>query len=366
MPNKIRILFIIDGLEYGGTQRQLEYLFAGLNKNYFEIYLCYFTDEEDMLSALSHHCIEVCKIAKRKKIDFSLINKIHKLIRDKKISIVQTFLITADIWGRLGAFLNSDVKVISSKRNQNNLGVVRTFLMKLFDKRSDAIVSNCEEVEQFILKTEQLPVRKMEIIHNGIDIEQLENMESVNIKQEYNLDDDAIVVGTVGRLVEVKNHLRFISIAECLSKRINNIYFLIIGSGPEEQKLKATIATKGLKDRVIMAGAKENAQGYIKSFDIYVSTSVKEGFSNTIMEAMALHKVIWATPVGAAQEIISNGLNGYLLEEEQDNYLELYENSNNKKEEIGKLAYETAKKYEKNIMVEKYQDLYKRLINRPD
>lgn len=368
---KIRILFIIDSLEFGGTEQQLKYLFSGIDKERFEIYLCYFTDREEMLDTLAQNCMEVFKVKKKWKIDLSLIKRIMAIIREKEISIVQTLLFTADLWGRIAVFgerffSKRLFKVVSSKRNQNKLGMVRVTLMKILDSKSDAIVANCETVKDFIFKSEGIPKDKIEVIYNGIDTTGLSQVEPADLVREYGIRKDTTIIGTVGRLVPVKNHYRFINMAEKLLSQFQDLFFFLVGGGPEEGNLKRLAQEKKLDNKLVITGATSKAQAFIKSFDIYVSTSITEGFSNSILEAMALGKTVWATPVGAATEIIKDGVNGFFIKHGNTTVQELcslYEIHKRQREKIADSAKLAASRFSIETMVKRHEVLYERLFH---
>lgn len=363
LKEKIKIVFIIDGLEFGGTQRQLLYLVESIDRTKFDVSLIYFTDEENFLPDLTNTGIRIVKIKKKNKIDFSLILKIRRVVKELETDILVTYLITADIWGRLAGFTVKGLKTISCKRNQNNLGLVKTKLMSLMDRYSDSIIANCYDVKKHVCISERLDESRVDIIHNGYDIAAVRKTDQLSPDIDIDIDNH-ILVGTVGRLVDVKDHEFFIKIADNLIKRDKNVVFVIVGGGPNYQMLSSLIKSLGHEDRIKLLGARSDALRLVKAFDLYISTSKREGFSNSVMEAMILGKALWTTNVGAAKDIIQHGVNGYLIDKKMnmEEIVELYDRTIEKKEDLMLNALDTSDNYSVSNMVAKYETLFEKLM----
>jgi len=358
---KIKIVFIIDGLEFGGAQRQLLHLLGSINHDRYDVSLIYFTDEEDFLSELNDIGIKIFKIKKKRKIDIGLILRIRHVIKEVEADILVTYLITADIWGRLAGFLVKDLKVISCKRNQNNLGRIKTWLMAVMDRYTDSIVANCYDVKRYVCSSEHIDEKRIDIIHNGYDVNAIRNTELLKLGLGY---EDYILIGTVGRLVDVKDHDFFIEIADALIQCGKQAVFVIVGGGPDYTTISSKIEALAYSDRIKLLGARSDALEIVKSFDIYISTSKKEGFSNSIMEAMILGKTIWTTNVGAARDIIEDGINGYLINKNMGvkEICNLYDRSLENKKQTSLKALTTSDNYTIRNMVTKYEELFERLM----
>lgn len=110
------------------------------------------------------------------------------------------------------------------------------------------------------------------------------------------------IVGTIANFFSTKNLDALIDIAQQL-KEVNDLIFVIIGNGPEEKRLKKKIIKYKLKN-VFLLGQIENAAIYLKAFDLFVLTSVKEGSPYVLLEAKQANIPILATPVGGVPEML--------------------------------------------------------------
>jgi glycosyltransferase involved in cell wall biosynthesis len=113
-------------------------------------------------------------------------------------------------------------------------------------------------------------------------------------------------------LVPIKDHQTLLKAAALLSKRGTDVRVLLVGSGPEREKLQA-LASDVLEGRVCFAGDSSRVPEMLNAMDVFVLPSLNEGMSNTVLEAMACGLPVLATNVGGNPEIIENNVNGSLF-----------------------------------------------------
>ncbi len=162
--------------------------------------------------------------------------------------------------------------------------------------------------------------KKIVSIYNGLDIPSFtKNLKSSDVLRErFYLLKGKRVVGMVAHIIPLKGHKFFLQVMQKISKRFDDVMFVMIGDSPNSRQLsleniKDYAASLGLVDRVIFTGAQDDVPDLIKSFDILVHPSFKEAFGRVIMEAMALGVPVVATDCGGPKEIIEDGKSGYLV-----------------------------------------------------
>ncbi len=151
---------------------------------------------------------------------------------------------------------------------------------------------------------------KLITITNGIDI----NFPSSNsltspeqtLRQKFNLPASVKLVGTIANLYPTKNLTRLIQAAALLKPTNSNLAFVVIGSGPEKNKLTNLINKYNLNQTFILAGSINQASRYLAEFDLFVLPSLKEGLPYTLLEAMRSGLPIVASRVGGIPEILSS------------------------------------------------------------
>ena len=116
-----------------------------------------------------------------------------------------------------------------------------------------------------------------------------------------------IVIGTVGVLRPVKAHGQLIEAVAALTARGYDVGAVIVGSGPEESRLRRLVADLGLNDRVHLAGEALDVRPHLAGFDIFALTSSAETFSNAALEALALQCPVVASETGGMPEMLASG-----------------------------------------------------------
>ncbi len=174
------------------------------------------------------------------------------------------------------------------------------------------IIANSEETSRTILQNNPklVPHEKIKIIYNGIDLEVYDNMEVTPL---YNRQDGEIVIGNAGRLSEEKGQVYLIELAAQLKKKGFRFKVIIAGTGKLKAKLRKYARTLNVVDEVIFLGFVDNIKTFTSSIDIFVLTSLYEGFGYVLVEAMAERKPVVAFDIQSSAEIVSDGESGYLV-----------------------------------------------------
>ena len=240
-------------------------------------------------------------------------------------------------------------------------------------KLKDIIMVNSQRDFDQAKKMKIKPRQNIELIHNGVDSykmgifgkdeAKIKLFEKLTQRQRGFLHAK-IVVGTVANFYKTKGLEYFIEAIKLLRAEpaIAHTAFVIVGDGPERGKLELQIKESGLKNKIFLAGRLPDARKYLAAFDIFVMSSVKEGFPWALLEAMAAKLPVVATNVGAVPEVIEDGKNGFLVEPRKPELLaqkikELADNEH-LRNELGIQAHQTVVlKFDLNKMVEKVEKL---------
>tara|TARA_Y100000748_G_scaffold304228_1_gene312931 strand:- start:4900 stop:5991 length:1092 start_codon:yes stop_codon:yes gene_type:complete len=191
-------------------------------------------------------------------------------------------------------------------------------------------------------------------------------IDSVKIKDN-NAHDNLINIAIVARLIPEKNHGLFLDIAKLLIENKFGVKFSIIGSGPEIENIKNMIENLGLSNHVIIYTKKTNIYDIYNDIDIFMLTSIVEGFPNALMEAMMFGIPSAATDVGGIKDIIKDNVNGFLFtsgvpHEGYNIISRLIENREHFKE-ISQNAYDTIRnKYHPDKIVSELINEYHEIV----
>jgi glycosyltransferase involved in cell wall biosynthesis len=163
------------------------------------------------------------------------------------------------------------------------------------------------------------PLEKFTILELGLPLERFLYLPERGLfRQKFNISADAILIGTLGRLVPIKNHRRMLMVVAELIRQYpqKNIHLIIGGTGTLENELKQAAADLGLNDRVHFAGLVNDLPAFYADIDLALLTSDNEGTPVTLLEAQAAGKWTIAPNVGGIADILPES-NGSLVKSNQ-------------------------------------------------
>ncbi|MBU0477116.1 GT4 family glycosyltransferase PelF, partial [bacterium] len=367
---KTNILQIIATLDIGGAERQLVELVKRLDKNKYNVTVCCITRGGPMEENLKKLGIEYHLLHKRFKFDFTVIFKLTRLIRQKKIDLVHTWNFTANAWGRLCAWVAGVPIIIASEHGTFSPVLKRQILVdKLLSKCTDKIITVSNNFKECIERIEKIPHEKIIAIHNGIDINEFgTSVNNANLKNELKIDKECPVVGIVARLDPLKDHESFLRAAEYIIKKMPEVRFLIVGDGELRGKLESLAKEVGLSKKVIFTGFRRDITNILSIINVFVLCSISEALGIAVLEAMASSKPVVATNVGGIPEVVKDEETGILVppgnpEALAESITRLLKN----KEEARRIGLAGRRRVEKyfdiKLKVKKVEEIYDKLIN---
>ncbi|MBX9580843.1 MAG: glycosyltransferase, partial [Gemmataceae bacterium] len=153
-----------------------------------------------------------------------------------------------------------------------------------------------------------VPRRKLDVVPNGIRTDLPEDLSPPSaVREGLEIPADAPVVGTVGRLAEVKRQDILIQALRLLAADRPAVRLVIVGDGPERPKLEALAADLGLADRVRFAGYQPRPDEYLRAMDVFSLTSRSEGFPVSLLEAWRAGAAVAAAAVGGIPAVVADG-----------------------------------------------------------
>lgn len=152
-----------------------------------------------------------------------------------------------------------------------------------------------------------------------MDIEAYENgLHGAVKRKDLNIPEDAFVVGMVGRISPQKAPDVFIKMAKQVKEEVSNAHFIIVGNGNQEGEIRRYAEDNGLSDSLHITGWVDNPMSYVELFDVACLLSRWEGFGLALPEYMMAGKPIVASKVDAIPNIIQDGVNGLLVDVDDD------------------------------------------------
>ncbi|WP_181901660.1 TIGR03088 family PEP-CTERM/XrtA system glycosyltransferase [Thalassotalea euphylliae] len=205
-------------------------------------------------------------------------------------------------------------------------------------------------------------------ICNGVDVDRFHPKVNVSNPIDINFSKGAIVFGTVGRQVQVKNHQQllnaFIKLKQSDIPNVQRAKLLIVGDGVLKEPLTAMAQQSGYRDDICFAGHRDDIPQTMASMDVFVLPSLAEGISNTILEAMASGLPVIATNVGGNPDLImADHHNSHLVEVNDvtalsNSMAQYLINQERLEKDSIKVREHCVKHFSIESMVAKYHDLY--------
>lgn len=356
--NKKTILYLITQSELGGAQTYVFDLAKNLKKEFNIIIgfgeqgkkgeLAQWLKKEN----LTFYTIPNLKRSISPLRDIKALFEIRKLIKKTKPDIIHLNSSKISILGSLAPILlkstidNRKSKIVYTAHGWVFNEPISSF-KKIFYKYAekitalfkDKIICVSEFDRQIAIQEKICSEKKLITVHNGIQKVNFLNREPA--ETELNIPHSDLTIGSIGNFYKTKGFEYLVEAIKILTEEGLNFQTVIIGSnGSEKENIKALIKQCNLQNKFLIVSS-ETAAKYLLAFDIYACSSVKEGLSYTMIEAMQAGLPIVATKVGGNSELIDDGQNGLLVEAKNPQAL-----ADNIKKLI--LAPELAEKYGQN------------------
>jgi glycosyltransferase involved in cell wall biosynthesis len=313
MARPVRVLFLIDELDIGGTEQQILELVKRLDRGRYLPMVCCFRPGR-VSAEIEAAGVRVFTLKKRAAVDPGLVLAMARLMRRERVDLVQTYLFTANTWGRLAAILARVPIIVSSERNvdmweERYKQTIGTWL----DRWTRLTIGNSEAVKGYLTR-KGLPPEKIQVVYNGVDTSRFDAPVTPDVtKSELGIPLHHAVVGLLARLEPQKDPRTFLQVAAMVAERLPAVSFLVVGGGSLQRELAEEAQALGIGERVIFTGPRRDVPRLLAACDVSVNSSLKEGLSNTIMESMAAGKPMVATRVGGNAELVQDGVTGFLV-----------------------------------------------------
>lgn len=314
----MRLLHIITGLDSDGAERMLQRLIESHNDNpRFRHTVCSLTTQGQLGAQMRARGVEVHVLDMRSPagIPRAVWQLVH-LIRRVHPDIVQTWMYHADFLGGLAARLAAHRRIIWGVRTTdvNSAGSrVTATLRKLCAWLSwfvpQSIVCAAEASRRAHISV-GYDASRMLVVPNGFDIARLvaSPEQRRSLREQCGFDQDAVVIGCLGRFHPVKDHRSFVRAAGIVAQDAPNAVFLMVGRGLDHANpdLAGWIAETGHAGRFVLLGERTDVPACLAAMDVFCLSSRTEGFPNVVGEAMAMGLPCVVTDVGDAAMLVAD------------------------------------------------------------
>lgn len=318
---RITVMFPVNKLIVGGAEQQLLELVRGMDKNRFEpIVVSLYPGGalEPEVKALPG--VELICLNRKGQYDFFILLSIFRILRQRRVQIVQPFLTPASFFGLLPALTSRRlVKVVTERcgvRANPRLGsIIYRKIEDFLTRFADWVIPNSQAGESYLLHR-GINSNRIRVIYNGINLKRLTpDLATVaQIRDHMRLPPEGRVVGITASLTPAKDHATFLQAARLISQKRPQTRFAVLGDGPLRPTLEGMAKELGIESLVTFFGNQRDVGSHISVYDVACLTSMDhEGCSNVTLEAMAMGKPVVVSDIGGNRELVDHGKNGLLI-----------------------------------------------------
>jgi glycosyltransferase involved in cell wall biosynthesis len=307
---KIKLVHIINSLEYGGAEIMLASLLERTDRDRFEPVVVALIDEMTLADRIESLGIPIRVIGMRPGVpDPRGIVRLARLLRRERPDVVQTWMDHANLIGGLALALSSRAPLVWGVHHANHdtPHAKRTTLWTVaacarLSSRLPSRIVFCSESARRQYALRGFAREPMTVIPNGFDLDLFrpDFQARVEVRRELGLGADATLIGLVARFDPLKDHATFLRAAALMARGHPDLHFLLCGSGVDANNpaLTATIDALGLREKCHLLGPRRDVARIQASLDLATSSSISEAFPLVIGEAMASGVPCVATDVG--------------------------------------------------------------------
>lgn len=289
----------------------------------YKFYLCNFKiDKNDEFKKFAKEA-EQLKIPtfffnQQKRSYWSLFYQARQFIMKNKINLVQTHGFKPSIIGLFLKFF-CKIKWICFMHGTT----AENFKVKLYH-----FIDNCVQLfsDRVVIVTKKQRgkifggknIKRVRVIHNAVNIEKPAKLSKTftSIHDKYGINHKNKIITAIGRFSHEKGFDILVDSFEIVSREYKNAVLVLLGDGPEKDKINLQISEKNLKEKVLLPGFSKTPGDFIQYSDMIVLPSRSEGIPNVALEAMAFSKPVVATDVGGNAEVINHGISGIIVPSE--------------------------------------------------
>lgn len=238
--------------------------------------------------------------------------RIAQYCRKHKIDIIQAHFLRESYIAVLTKIFYPKVKVLWTMHFSHEKKSFVKVLNKALSYFTDKIICVSKAVKDTLIN-EGINSKKLNVIYNGVDTETFKPLNQQSIRKELNIRDEELLLITVARFHKEKGHEFLIDALSEFKKFDIPFKALLVGDGDELENIKSRVEDVNLKNQVIFMGFSEEIPKLLSTSDIYLSPSVNEAISFSILESLSCEVPVIATEVGGIPEVLSGTDCGYMV-----------------------------------------------------
>lgn len=320
-PGALKVMFLVDTLELGGTETQMVQLAVRLKAKGHRIVVGCLHPGGALTENLRSAGVPVVEFPKLGSL-LSLqgayqILRLTRYLRRERFDVLHAHDLWANLMGIPSAYVAGTKVIISSQRDLGHLWwytPFRTKVIRIIHLLASRVVANSAAVRDLLVNSFRVPPEHVQIIRNGVEVEKFECVGADRRKILSCAEDDTRLVIMVANMhSSVKGHHDLVEAAWQVCREVSATRFVLVGDGEERPKIEQHVRDAGLLAHFLFLGSRKDIPELLACAELSILPSRAEGLPNVILEAMAAGLPVVATRVGGIPEIVEDGESGLLV-----------------------------------------------------
>ena len=287
VDEKIIIAHIMGKWNGGGVESVVMNYYRNIDRNKIQFHFLCDEDSTDIpyeeIEKLGGKVIVIPPYQKL----FKYQKELYRIFKENNYKIVHSHINALSVFPlRIAKKAGIPIRIAHSHSTSNKKEWKKNILKMILRPLSKLYANNyfaCTEYAGKWLFGKKVVERKeLNVINNAIDLKKFEFNENTRkaLREEFGIKDDTLIIGHVGRFMKQKNHEFLIDVFEKAIKQDDNIYLILVGQGPLEDKIKEMAKEKGIENKILFLGQRNDVNKLYQAMDIFVLPSLYEGLRN--------------------------------------------------------------------------------------
>lgn len=287
LDEKIIVAHIMGKWNGGGVESVVMNYYKNIDRNRIQFHFLCDEDSTDIpyeeIEKLGGKVIVIPPYQKL----FKYQKELYRIFKENNYKIIHSHINALSVFPlRIAKKAGVPIRIAHSHSTSNKKEWKKNILKMILRPFSKLYANNyfaCTEYAGKWLFGKKVVERKeLNVINNAIDLKKFEFNENTreDLRKELGIKEDVLVIGHVGRFMKQKNHEFLIDVFEKAIKQDDNIYLILVGQGPLEDKIKEMAKEKGIEDKILFLGQRNDVNKLYQAMDIFVLPSLYEGLRN--------------------------------------------------------------------------------------
>lgn len=303
--SRIHVLFLMEDLCFGGTQRQTLQLAQRLDRSVFDVSMLTLTGRTDLDNEAEKGAIRLLHMGSSRRVDPLFFLRLPFWLRRLKPDVIVPCTALPNIWGRIWGTLLGRISgrpaVVGTVRGG---GAPKRQYERWLWRLTDHIVCNSEALRDIMLGF-GVPGDRLTYIPNGVNTDFFKPSDPPPSRR-------APRISCLARLCGDKDQATLISAFEILRRDHPDAILRLVGDGPMEAEVRSRVEHSPAREGIEMFLGTTDVRGHYSATRVFALSSIREGQPNVLIEAMACGLPVCATNVGGIPRLVNDGVNGYL------------------------------------------------------